>query len=228
MSTCSGGCIRPLSASTSSADEVLCAHASLPREVHRRLSGSPPTCVIVVPQTSGRKHSEGSDSEVEEDDASHLTSSPPTPVATASNIDTIQHRPNPPLHGALLAAYEMHQSSATVQFQLPYMTRCLETSTAPTLTDLNNNNNNNNKNNSTAVRRSSSGKCHSRLQSQDEVSTSQTSIDRKSNCSSELGSSHVAPHVSGWRRPTLYRCLDSSQELRMALSFENYRHGNAK
>jgi hypothetical protein len=134
----------------------------------------------------------------------------PAPLVTSSKVGG---------SAASIAGVRRHATS-TVRFQLPFMAQC-------------------------NIDAALGDECKGGA-SQDEISgpvgskdfgrqsgalgSSQTSADRsvKSSVSSELGSLSGLQLAAGWRRPTLYRCMESSQDLKLALSFDKFRHNAAK
>ncbi|CUI15455.1 Hypothetical protein, putative [Bodo saltans] len=232
-STCSGY-IRPLSASsTSSVDECIFLSANIPRA---SAVLNPSTCVVFVPPNrsallaQAERCGEGeneSGSDVDDRSSSCLSRSPsPSPVRLISSTTAVSassHLAIQPCASKLPCASQKSKHippNPTVMFRLPYMTTCSSELLHQTIED----------------------KCATghightrrdrkqRRSSQDDktgpMSLSQTSVDRRNTCVDDIIHSSSVAAVNEWRRPTLYRGLETSQELKMAISFDNFRHSD--
>jgi hypothetical protein len=212
---------RPLSTSTtSSADDNVyhSAHhnASCPLAIRSTLS----TCLVFVPPSRSAllaRIDDLSESASDSDDdrktsylcRSHLAT--PDQCRQGANRTSSSHAEN--------GASRSLPHSSSVRFRLPYMTTCCGELSASSI----------DRSRTRAAVSLGTGK--GRRDSQEEKSAPKelrhSSIDCRSSGSGEFSGSG-AISMNGWRRPTLYRCLDNSQELKLAQSFDKFRHGSAK
>jgi hypothetical protein len=212
---------RPLSTSTtSSADDNVyhSAHhnVSCPQAILSSLS----TCIVFVPPSRSvllAKIDDRSDSASDSDDDRKTSYLCPSHLATPDQCRQDANRTSPS-HAEIGASRTLPHCSS-VRFRLPYMTTCCGELSATSVDK---------SRTRTAV---CLGTGKGRWDSQEEKSVPKelchSSIDRRSSGSGEFSGSG-AISVNGWRRPTLYRCLDNSQELKLAQSFDKFRHGSAK